>query len=238
MLGAFSVAGSYTADEPGTYLVCAWITSQGNESGPPSAATVTVRLPLLRLTGTAPERVSPGEPFDVTVDYDAEVSRYLTAVVFRGTRCPIRIHNLGALVGSPPGVLADNVAVTGPGSVTRAVRLARAGTYSLCGFLDESLLGSEQADLVVKATTVTVVPPFHGCGSIGGRRAISIRARGVSCLAARSLARRWGSRRRAPRRQPFTVAREGAPAGQQATRYLCVGMASLRCSKNPVAPVS
>ena len=103
LLGAFSVAGSYTADEPGTYLVCAWITAQGDESGPPASATVIVRPPVLRLAGTAPERVSPGEPFDVTVDYDAEVSRYLTGVVFRGTRCPIQIHNLGALVGAAGG---------------------------------------------------------------------------------------------------------------------------------------
>lgn len=201
LVGAFSVAGSYTADEPGTYLVCAWITSQGNESGPPAAATVIVRPPVLRLTGTAPERVSPGEPFDVTVDYEAEVSRYLTVVAFRGTRCPIGIHRLGVLVGQPAGVVADDVAVAGPGSVTGTIRLGQAGTYSVCAYLDEPLLGSERADLVVKVAAVAAAPPVRACGSAGTRRAIhSIRARGVSCAAARRLARRWGASRRAPRR--------------------------------------
>lgn len=200
LVGAFSVTGSYTADEPGTYLICAWITAEG-ESGPPTQASVIVRPPVLRLTGTAPARVSPGEPFDVTVDYEAEVSRYLTAVAFRGTRCPIGIHRLGALVGDPAGVVVDDVAVAGPGSVTGTIRLARAGTYSVCGYLDEPLLGGERADLVAQAATVIVVPPFRGCGSIGGRRAIhSIRARSVSCAAAKLLARRWAKPRRAPRR--------------------------------------
>ena len=201
LVGAFSVAGNYTADEPGTYLVCAWITAQGGESGPPARASVIVRPPVLRLAGTAPERVAPAEPFDVTVDYEAEVSRYLTAVLYRGTRCPIQIHNFGALIGEPAGIVTDNVAVTGPGSVTATIRLAQAGTYSVCAYLDEALLGSQRADLVVQAATVTVVPPFRACGAVGGRRAIhSIRARIVSCAAAKLLARRWAKPRRAPRR--------------------------------------
>jgi len=198
--GAFGVVGSFEADEPGEYLICAWIADRFNESGPPAAATMIVRPPVLRLAGTAPRRVSIREPFTVTVDYVAEVARYLTVLVLRGTRCPGTSRTLGAIFGQP-AVVADNAEVVGPGSAAGTVRLARAGTYTVCGYLDEQVLGSSQADLVVNAATVVVEPLFRTCASVGRRRRIhGVRARDVSCAAARSVARRWGASRRAPRR--------------------------------------
>jgi hypothetical protein len=196
--GAFSVVGSYVADEPGEYRICAWIEDEFAASGPPVSTTVTVRPPVLRLTATAPRRVSIGEPFAITVDYQAEVSRYLTVLVVRGTRCAITSRNLGAISGQP-AIVADDVEVTGPGSVTGTLRVAQAGTYAVCAYLDELFLGSKQADLVVKAATIAVVSPrpaFRACANVGGRRHIRhVRAHNVSCGAARSLARRWGARR-------------------------------------------
>ncbi len=198
--GAFSVVGSYEPDEPGEYLICAWIVDGLNESGPPVATTMTVRPPVLRLAATAPAGAKIGEPFTVTVDYEAEVSRFLTVLILRGTRCPLASRILGAIFGQP-AIVADNAEVVGPGSATRTVRLPRAGTYAVCGYLDEQVLGSERADLVVKAATVVVEPLFRACASVGGRRQIhGVRARDVSCVAARSVARRWGAPRRAPRR--------------------------------------
>lgn len=114
-----------------------------------------MRPRVLRLAGSAPPSASPGEPFEVTVDYEAEMSRSLTVLVVRGTRCALTSRSLGAIFGEP-AVVADDVEVAGPGSAAGTVRLARAGTYAVCGYLDELFLGSEQADLVVKVATVTV----------------------------------------------------------------------------------
>ena len=198
--GAFGLAGRYTADAPGEYLICAWIQDELDASGPPTAATMTVRPPALRLAATAPARVTPGAPFEVAVDYQAEVPRFLTVFVVRATRCPVSGRTLGAIFGQP-AVVADNVTVSGAGSVARTIQLRRAGTYVVCGYLDKHVLGSAAAQLAVKAATVVVAAPFRACGSPGGRRHVSsVRARAVSCAAARSLALRWGASRRAPRR--------------------------------------
>jgi hypothetical protein len=198
--GAFSLAGRYTADAPGEYLICVWIQDAFGASGPPTAATMTVRAPVLRLGASVPARVAPGAPFQVAVDYQAEVPRFLTVLVIHATRCPVTSRTLGAIFGQP-AIVADNVEVSGPGSAARTLRLAKAGTYVVCGYLDKRFLGSSVAQLAVKAATVVVVAPFRSCASPGGRRHITaVRARGVSCVAARSLALRWGARRRAPRR--------------------------------------
>jgi hypothetical protein len=201
--GVFRLVGRYTADAPGEYLICTWIQDEFAASGPPAAITMTVRPPVLRLAATAPARVSPGAPLHVAVDYQAEVPRFLSVLVVRATRCPITSRRLGAIFGEP-AVVADNVEVSGPGSVTGTVRLRTPGSYLVCGYLDKHVLGSAAAQLVVKAATVTVarpVPPFRACGRVGGRRHIhDVRARNLPCAAARSLARRWGARRRAPRR--------------------------------------
>ncbi len=199
--GAFSIAGRYTAAAPGQYLICAWVQGELLESGPPTAATMTVRPPVLRLAAAAPRRVAIGDPFELTVDYEAEVPRFLTVLIRRATRCPVASRSLGAIFGQPV-VVADNAEVVGPGSLTRTIRLARAGTYVVCGYLDKRVLGSAVAQLNVTAATLTVPgPAFRACGNAGGRRHIrDVRARNVSCAAARSLALRWGARGRAPRR--------------------------------------
>lgn len=223
--GAFNIAGRYTADAPGDFLICVWVLGEGLQSGPPTAATMTVRPPVLRITAAAPGRVAIGDPFEVTVDYEAEVPRYLTVLVRPATRCPVASRNLGAIFGQPT-IVADNAEVVGPGSLTHTIRLARAGTYVVCGYLDKRALGSAVAQLNVKAATITVPgPAFRACGSAGGRRHIrDVRARNLSCAAARSLARRWGARRPAPRRLGTyrCFARRGSvtcTAGQAQARF-------------------
>lgn len=141
--GAFSLAGTYTADAPGEYRICAWIGDQFLASGPPVSATMTVRPPVLRIAATAPPSVAPGEPFEVAVDYEAEVPRYLTVLVVRDTRCPVTSRSLGAIFGQP-GIVADNLEVSGPGSVAGTVRLARPGAYLVCGYLDKLFLEAQR----------------------------------------------------------------------------------------------
>jgi hypothetical protein len=196
----FSLGGRYTAVAPGEYLICAWIQDEFGESGPPATARMTVRAPVLSIAASAPASVKIGEPFDVTVDYQAEVPRYLTVLVVHATRCSPNSRTLGAIFGQR-AVVADNVEVSGPGSVSRTISLARAGTYLVCGYLDKHVLGSSVAQVVTAAATVGVEPELRACAGVGGRRHIRrVQARNVSCAAARSLARRWGAGRRAPRR--------------------------------------
>jgi hypothetical protein len=204
---AFTAAGSYVADEPGDYTICAWLTDGPDEAAPPASATMTVRAPVLRLAATAPAAVQPGATFDVTVHYLSEVLRNLSVVVARASRCSVNARSLRA-ISAPSADLATDVDVSGIGSLTRTARLTKPGTYLVCAFLDEyidnPILGGPAADLAARVATITVgrpAPFLRGCGAAGGRRHIrDVRAHAVSCAAARALARRWGAHRRAPRR--------------------------------------
>jgi hypothetical protein len=200
--GPFRSTGSYVADDPRDYVICAWVLDGLGESGPPSTARVTVRPPALRITATAPSNVRRGVPFAVAVAYLAEVPRYLSIVVVRATNCSI---SADALLGisAAPAILVDGKEVSGIGALTAGVRAEEEGTYLVCGFLDENIYGVAAAQLVQQLATVTVARPaatFRACGDVGGRRHIrNVRARSVSCRNAKALARRWGQRARAPR---------------------------------------
>ena len=204
VLGAFSISGDYTADAPGDYLICAWVEDEYGVSGPPTSATMSVRPPALRITASAPASASPGSTFAVTVDYEAEVPRYLTVLVVRASSCSINARELRRLAADPIVVAPGDTPLSGTGTLMASVRLDRAGVYLVCGFFDEYFFGSSAAQLVARAATVVVGSPpaaSRACGDVGGRRHIrDVRARDVSCRSARALARRWGRGRPAPRR--------------------------------------
>jgi hypothetical protein len=205
--GAFTATSSYVADDPGDYTICAWAADLPDGMAAPVSATMTVRAPVLRLAATAPTAVQPGARFDVTVRYLSEVLRNLSVVVARASRCSVNARSLRA-VSSPSADLATDVDVSGIGSSTYTARLTQPGTYLLCAFLDEyidnPILGGPAADLAARVATITVgrpAPFLRPCGDVGGRRHVRVvRAHAVSCTNARSLARRWGARRRAPTR--------------------------------------
>lgn len=202
--GSFSDTATYTAPAPGDYLVCAWLGDGflGSDSGPPASSQVTVRPAILQISATAPATVRQGVPFAVTVSYRAEVPRYLTVLVSRASSCSVSSDALRGISASTVEV-ADDTQVSGSGSVTGTVRIDDVGTYLICGFMEEEEFGTAAAELVTHAATFTVsprAPALRSCGNVGGRRHIqNVRARNVSCGSATSVARRWGSRRRAPR---------------------------------------
>ena len=200
--GPFSVAGSYAAAAPGDYLICAWISDNITEWGLPGSATVTVRPAVFQIAATAPGRVQRLTPFVVTVNYTAEVPRYLTVLVARASNCSISSDGLRAISRSTFEITDDN-AVSGVGSLNGTVRVEDTGTYLVCGFFEESSYGTAAAQVVTQLATVVVgqpAPAFRSCGNVGGPRQIrNVRARSVSCSNAKALARRWGRRARAPR---------------------------------------
>jgi hypothetical protein len=203
--GPFSIAGTYVAPSAGDYLICAWI-EDGifDDYGPPASATMTVRPAALLVTATAPANVRTGTPFAVGVNYQAEVARDLTVVVVAAPNCSVSSKALRSISTSTFDV-ADRQNVSGVGALTPgAVRIDKAGTYLVCAFLEEdSAPEGAVAQYVVQAATIVVSSPpvmVHSCGNVGGRRHIkNVRARGLTCVRAKSLARQWGNRRHAPR---------------------------------------
>ena len=201
--GRFSVSASYVAAAPGDYVICAWLEDGYEEWGPAASATMSVRAPVQQITISAPAQVARKTPFAVTVNYQAEVPRYLTVLVVRASSCSISSDALRGISTSTIAI-ADDAEVSGIGTVAGTARLDDAGTYLVCGFLEESRYGTAAAQLVIHPTVVAVRGPgsrLRSCGNVGGpKRVRNVRARNVPCRSAKALARRWGQRRRAPRR--------------------------------------
>ena len=201
--GSFSNVATYTPPAPGDYLVCAWLEDEPSDTGPPASAVVTVRPAVLQISAVAPQQVNVGVPFAVTVNYRSEVPRFLTVLVARASTCSV---SSDAFRGTTTGAVevANDLEASGSGTKTGTVSLDAPGSYLVCGFLEEEQFGSAAAEFVAPPVAIVVsrpAPRFKQCGYIGGRRNIrDVRARVVSCPSARSLARRWASRRRAPRR--------------------------------------
>lgn len=201
--GRFSLNGSYVAAAPGDYLICAWIEDGYEEWGPAGSATVSVRAPVQQIIVSAPSSVRRGTPFTVTVNYQAEVPRYLTVLVVRASSCSVSSDAVRG-ISTRTIEIADDAAISGIGTLSGTARLDDAGTYLVCGFLEESSFGNAAAQFVMPAAPVVVRPPgarSRSCGNVGGpKRVRNVRARNVGCRSAKALARRWGNRRPAPRR--------------------------------------
>lgn len=202
----FTYTASYTAPEPGEYLICAWLEEAiSGDSGPPASAGMTVRAAVLELAAAAPRTVAQRTPFAVDVAYRAEVPRYLTVLLARTASCSVGSSALRG-ISSSTLTIVDAAQVSGAGRLRSTARIDDTGTYRLCGFFDEQHpdLARSVAGRVVALGTVVVGRPaaaFRSCGRVGGPRNVrSVRARSVGCTAARSIARRWGRARRAPRR--------------------------------------
>jgi hypothetical protein len=199
--GNFSNVATYTPPAAADYLVCAWIEDRfTSDSGPPASAVVTVRPAILQIATVAPSRVNVGVPFAVTVNYRSEVPRFLTVLVARATSCSVSSE---AFRGTTTGAVevADDLAASGSGTTSGTVRLDTPGLYLVCGYLEEEQFGSAAAQYVAPAVAIVVSrpAPVRKCRAVGGRRHIrAVRARAVSCAGARTLARQWGLRRRAP----------------------------------------
>ena len=195
--GTFSRTGSHVLPTAGNYVICGWLEedccSPVARVGPVSV-TMAVRAPQLTIGLRAPVSVSVGQPFEVTVEYFAEVPRYLSVVVARASSCSISSSALKAISSSYLNV-SDEQELSGSGTIRGAVRFDEPGTYLVCGFFEKSLSGAAQYAVAGPAVVVKARARTRGCGSAGGRRHITnVRAKVMSCSAAKTLARRWGAR--------------------------------------------
>lgn len=202
----FTVTGSAVLPFATTYLVCAWLTETaipccGERIDPPVSATVVVRAPNLAITASAVSRVAVGTPFEVTVNYSAEVPRRLTVLVTRASSCSISSDALRGISTSQAAVV-DGEEVSGVATIRGAVRFDQPGTYLICGFFEKGDGGAAQ--YAYRGPSVVVAPrtpPVRACGRAGGpRRITQVTARVVRCATAKSIARIWGRRARPPTR--------------------------------------
>jgi hypothetical protein len=206
VVGVFGTTGSAVLETATTYQVCAWLTESsipccGERIDPPVTGTVTVRGPILAITTSAAAQVAAGTPFEVTVNYQAEVPRRLTVLVTRASSCSISSAALKGISTSLVEVV-DGQVVSGAATIRGAARFDQPGTYLVCGFFEKD--GGGAAQYAYQGASVVVSAPrarLRGCGYVGGPKRISgVSARNVACGTAKSIARIWGRRRQAPRK--------------------------------------
>ena len=158
------------------------------------SATIAVRAPQLTIGMAAPGSVNVGQPFEVTVDYFAEVPRYLSVVVARASSCSISSSALQGISSSYLDV-SDEQELSGSGTIRGAVRFDEPGTYLVCGFFEKTSSGAAQYASAGPRVVVKARARTRSCGTAGGRRHVTnVRAKATSCSAAKTLARRWGMR--------------------------------------------
>jgi hypothetical protein len=223
--GTFSLTGSQVLRTAGNYVICAWLEEECcapvARVGPVSV-TMAVRVPQLTIGMRAPASVTVGQPFEVTVDYFAEVPRYLSVVVARASSCSISGSALKGISTNYQNV-SNEQELSGSGTIRGAVRFDEPGTYLVCGFFETTSSGAAQYAAAGPRVVVKARARTRSCGSAGGRRHITnVRAKVTSCSAAKTLARRWGTR---PKRRvgSFSCSTRGrvvtctAGAGQRVT---------------------
>jgi hypothetical protein len=141
-------------------------------------------------------------PFSVTTEWSTGSTEALSVVLLRAQACGESVA-AGLRADRYGRVLVDGETVTGFGRRVDEGTVTTTGRYLICAYLH----GADRdapAHVVAEAPRrleITVHPRSRAapggagtaCGSVGGPRGIArVRAYGVSCRAARSLARRWG----------------------------------------------
>lgn len=193
--GAFKIDAVVTAPDAGSYQLCVWLEDGSSKTRATGTATVAVRPPNESLAFTAPARVAPGKAFKLHTAYSAEVDRNLHVALTRTASCGPKYEALVDGVGSAVGVVDNVPEVSGAGSRDDVVTLDTAGTWRICGFLEDSQ-DDGAAELVYEGPApIVVAKPSRAkhCGNVGGRRHVAkIRATRMNCEPARLIARRWG----------------------------------------------
>ena len=195
--GAYSETLNFTSDEPGDYLVCAWVQtgSGATSANAANARTVTVRTP--RATGAfqVPAEVQAGSEFQVAFSAQNEVERRLYVDLNApGVPCGANYDANQAVLT----ILNGQNNQGGPTTYTRNVTAPKpSGQYTLCGWVQE---GSGDTTPEASFNTQFQVTYSDACLSAlrGSERAATAAARhGRLYRKYKKLARRSkGSKRR------------------------------------------
>jgi hypothetical protein len=149
--GAYSLARTYTPEDPRRYLLCGWITQGGTVQARVSRE-IDVRSNAASVAFAAPATAVPDTPVVITVNGATEVRRWLYATVkpAGGAGCG------SATSTDTGGSEVVDVMVEGAYSEPRS-RSFDPGTYLLCAWVEEG--GGDLAPEAVASTTITVAPP-------------------------------------------------------------------------------
>jgi hypothetical protein len=149
--GAYSLARTYTPEDPRRYLLCGWITQGGTVQARVSRE-IDVRSNAASVAFAAPATAVPDTPVVIAVNGATEVRRWLYATVkpAGGAGCG------SATSTDTGGSEVVDVLVEGAFSEPRSRRFDP-GTYLLCAWVEEG--GGDLAPEAVASTTITVAPP-------------------------------------------------------------------------------
>lgn len=159
--GPFAETENHTFARAGDYLLCAWAQTDVFSSAPALAAAsavISVRIPKLSLSLSAPPTVRQEQTFQVTVTAQAETERgvYVSSIPDTGRGCPANFAALAAGVGERD-VLTSWWVTGGPLTRTENTTLSTPGRYLICGYFQFGDTGSPPE--AVASTALTVLAP-------------------------------------------------------------------------------
>lgn len=158
----YSASTNHTFQTAGAYLLCGWLVKVENPDTVlvSAATTISVRRPHLSLSISVPQRVVPGQTFQVETTAQAETSRELWEYLSpdTGDACPANAY--AASQGSGAAVVLDGWDVTGgPFTETTNKTLGASGTYLLCAYFEYPEPFSAPEATASAQMTVAAPPP-------------------------------------------------------------------------------
>ena len=176
------------------------------------SAIVPVRGPFLSIRFDGPRAIRPGQRAIIDISYDTEAPRRLSVYLRRGTVCAIPSDPID--VFPDPDLhqeITSSSVDAGVGELSGGVQPERWGQWILCGFFYDRVSGAAAPSGLAVSRLVRVGEPRRRCAAVGGRRGITqVAAGGITCTRGRSIARRWGAARAAPRRISGLRCRRGS----------------------------
>jgi len=158
--GTFTSSHNYNYEKAGAYLLCGWVTRGSGENVLAHAeTTLSVRLPHLALSVSAPASVAIEQAFQLVTTAQAETSRAAWEYLLpnTGDGCPANAAAADS-ASAAEEVFGDWQVVGGPVSQTRNESLASPGAYLVCAYFEYP--GRESPpELAASAPLVVLAPP-------------------------------------------------------------------------------
>lgn len=160
----YRTSTNHTFQAAGSYLLCGWLVKAGSpETTLVSASTtIPVRRPHLSLSISVPQRVLPGQTFQIATTAQAETSRQLWEYLspYTGDPCAANAAAAARASGATQVLGAWNV-TGGPFTEATNETLTSTGTYLLCAYFEYP--GRESAPEAATSAQTIVAPPPPPC---------------------------------------------------------------------------
>jgi hypothetical protein len=168
--GPYSKATNQTFQSSGSYLLCAWL-NDDTQSGDPVVAsaslTITVRPPHIALSISAPNRVTPGEAFQIATTAQAETSRTIDEYTepSTGRGCPANAAAANSASGMSrvywPGAGSEWGVLGGPFTETANETINSICSYLVCAYTEYP--NSASVPEASATASISVAKPLPPC---------------------------------------------------------------------------